>query len=152
MACRTPWLFEDSIDFIHSIGQKPRSAKVPYSALFYLNLLSNSSCCNCASDEFCSDDKMPWGCWRSTFDSLLLGIVRLCVWSVISFPELRLLEHNLYSFPLFWAYWRKPSVKPEKLSVWTYPFHKVQSCFMKNPKVLLLRMNFFIANLIELPH
>lgn len=112
MACRTSWLVENSIDFTHSICQKPRSTKLPYSVLFYLNLLSNCSCCNCVSDEFCPGEKLPWGCWRNTLDSLLLSILKRCLWSVISFPQLGLLEQNLYSFALLWAYYRKSSAKP----------------------------------------
>lgn len=133
VACRTPWLLENSIDFTHSIGQKPRSAKVPYSVLFYLNLLSKCSCCNCVSDEFCSGDKLPWGCWRNTLDSLLLGILKWCLWSVISFPQLGLLEQNLYSFPLLWAYYRKSSVKPEKLFELTF-FTSFRDILWRTPK------------------
>lgn len=103
MAWRAPrLLLANAIAFTYFTGQKPRSAKAPYSVLLLSkSFLSNCICRNCVSDEFCSDDNLPQGCPRNTLDRLLLGILKRCLWGVISSPPLGMLEHNLYSIIYF---------------------------------------------------
>lgn len=102
MSWRAPWLLANAIAFTYFTGQKPRSTKVPYSVLLLpKSFLKNCICRNCVSEEFCSGDNIPWGCRRKTLDRLLLGILKWCLWGVISSSQLGLPEHNLYSIIYF---------------------------------------------------
>lgn len=103
MAWKSPRLvLANAIAFTYFTGQKPRSTKAPYSVLLLpKSFLSNCICPNCVSDEFCSSENPPWGCWRNTLHRLLLRIFKQYLWGVISSLQLELFEHNFYSIIYF---------------------------------------------------
>lgn len=102
MAWRAPrLLLANAIAFTYFTGQKPRSTKALILYSFYLNLFYSTASALTVSDEFCSGDNLPSGCQRNALDRLWLGTLKRCLWSVISSPQLGLLEHKLYSIIYF---------------------------------------------------